>query len=361
MRNDHQLPSRFGPNWEYFVREWCLNCTLGYSQFEVQRALSTLERVWPEKVQEITSGSTRGASIVVGPIELGKLIADCEHLCGFDPVLARLKLGERSAYSELVLVSSLIALGYAPSFEALLNGKHLDAVCPIEGPEVYFEVVTPDLSDLSLDLQKLGDNLSHRIKQVISQCRVEVAILERLNSARIESIVQAVRVATPLVWLSVASYARIRKVPVGHALPPTFDGEGSKVVIVGDTETQSKASGVIVRWEDDDERAKRIFNAEYHHFSANVPNILVVDACAVGGLSNWPRLMKRVLQPTQNRKVGAVALFEQGILGPPEAIRRRWCVIANPHVRAAIPASLIKGLRSLDESHHFGMPSPDDL
>ena len=65
--------------------------------------------------------------------------------------------------------------------------------------------------------------------------------------------------------------------------------------------------------------------------------------------------MARLLQPSRNRKVGAVAFFEQGCVGPPEAIRRRWRVLINPHAHVQIPEVLLDGLESLDESKWHGL------
>ena len=120
-------------------------------------------------------------------------------------------------------------------------------------------------------------------------------------------------------------------------MPPTFDGEGPSIVFAGQRAIQGPATNVVICWEDNDERAKRLFNAEYHHFSEEVPNVLVVNVFAVADrMKAWTNWMNRVLQPKQNRKVGAVALFDQGVVGPPEAIRRQWKVIVT---LTRIPAS----------------------
>jgi len=361
VENNYLLPSEFGTDWDHFIREWCLNSNLGYSKSDVLRALSALKRLWPESLEMTVSGKPRGAHPVVCAVDYGKLLADCEHLQGFSSVLARLKKGERSAYPELVVASSLMTLGYSPVLEVLLNGRVLDCVCSVEAQPVYFEVVAPDRSEHSQNRQVQGRELSERIRNSISRCRVEVAILEQLGPGQIDNIVSAVQDASDQDWHEIDSYARICVTRFGQILRPTFDSEGTTIIFAGETETQGGSSGVIVRWEDEDERAKHIFNAEYHHFSPEVANVLVVDVCAVGGLKDWPRTMRKLLQPYQNRKVGAIVLFEQGVLGPPEAMRRRWIVLVNPHAHIPIPQVLMDGLWSLDESHHYGMPSPDRL
>jgi hypothetical protein len=105
-----------------------------------------------------------------------------------------------------------------------------------------------------------------------------------------------------------------------------------------------------------------VFNGEYHHFSEQVANVLVVNVCAVtDGMVSWPQAMARLLQPERNRKVGAVVFFHQGSLGPPEAIRRRWRVLVNPHAHLPVPDGLLTGLESLDESASYGLARPGRL
>lgn len=39
----------------------------------------------------------------------------------------------------------------------------------------------------------------------------------------------------------------------------------------------------------------------------------------------------------------------------PEAIRRRWKVICNPHAFMSVPEALFERIQSLDESSFFGL------
>jgi hypothetical protein len=129
-----------------------------------------------------------------------------------------------------------------------------------------------------------------------------------------------------------------------------------QIIVGGQRELQDASVSIVIRDEAADARAKRIFNGEYHQFSATVPNVLVVDVCAVtDGMKEWPAYMSRLLQPTRNRRVGAVAFFDQGVLVPPVQIRRRWRVLVNPHAHHTVPETLLSGLESLDESQHYGI------
>jgi hypothetical protein len=160
----------------------------------------------------------------------------------------------------------------------------------------------------------------------------------------------------------VDSLARVRRINASQPLLPTFDGEGAQVVFAEEISVQGESTSVITRWESSDVRAKRVFNEEYHQFSPSVSNVLVVNVCAASdGMKLWPGEMARLLQPTRNRKVGAVAFFEQGSLGLPEAIRRRWRVLVNPHAHLPIPERLLAGIESLDESTAYGLPRPERI
>jgi hypothetical protein len=59
--------------------------------------------------------STRGVGVLASVVELGSMLDACETADAFQEVLQRVKAGERSAYSELVLVAALrlSRLGYA--------------------------------------------------------------------------------------------------------------------------------------------------------------------------------------------------------------------------------------------------------
>jgi hypothetical protein len=351
------IPSEFGGSWETFAREWCCGGSLGYSADEAARALSILRNLWPEEVSRLVNEPCRGLVVAASTIELGLLLDVCQPVDGFQNVLRRLANGQRSAYSELVLVTVLQRLGHATRFEPPLDGHVLDAVTEIDGFPVYFEVVAPERSDASAEDQRLVDNLTADIRARFSKCRVEIEICSSLDAGSNAAIITAIESAMPSTWIAVDSMARIRRIDAGQALLPTFDGEGAQVVVAGERLIQGESTNVIARWESSDARAKRIFNEEYHQFSPTVANVLVVNVCAVSdGMNLWPMEMTRLLQPTRNRKVGAVAFFEQGSLGPPEAIRRRWRVLVNPHAHIPVPERLLIGIESFDESSAYGLP-----
>lgn len=347
-------------SWDELIRAWSREGALASGLSEVKTALSTLKRLWPVEVRRLVSLRDRGIAVGASAVELGRLLQVCESVEGFDEVFARRVAGERAAYSELVLVAALQSLGYQPRFASPIGGHVLDAECLVGELPLYFEVVTPEPSDASTSEQRSIDELQQQVKKCISKARVEIEVYGAINANDIQAIASAVPVAAPGVWSIVGSVARVRRIDKGQKLPRLFDGEGAQIFFGGETSIQGETTGVVARWESSDARAKRIFNAEYHQFAESVANVLVVDVCGVcGGMDEWPREMARLLQPHRNRKVGAVAFFEQGILGPPEAIRRRWRLLVNPHSHVAVPPVLLDGLESLDESSWHGLGHPE--
>lgn len=126
-----------------------------------------------------------------------------------------------------------------------------------------------------------------------------------------------------------------------------------------EAEVQGETAGIVARIETaTDVRARHKFNDEYHHFSESVANVLVINVSGViDGMKAWPSEIARLLQPSRNRKVGAVVFFDQASVGPPEAIRRKWRVLVNPFAHMQIPKTLLDGLESLDESTDWGTAS----
>lgn len=354
-----ELPAPFGSSWEEFQREWCLGAPLAHGRSEVIRALASLQRLHVAEVARLVAGERRGVGTIAPAIELGCLLWDCEHVHGFQEVLARFAGGERSAYSELVLVSALKGLGYATRFGPPIGGSVLDALCTADGQEIWFEVVAPEWSDASVAEQASVDALQEQVRGAVSACRVEIEVFGPLVGDSAGRVVDAIRAAKGGEWVLVESIARVRRIDSGERLPPVFDGDGAQIVVAGDKTMQGNSTAVIARWDSKDARAKRLFEGEYHHFAEGVPNVLVVNVCAVSdGMNAWPLAMVHRLQPGRNRRVGAVAFFAQGILGPPWAVRRRWRLVVNPHAHVPIPEALLRGLESLDESPLFGLPRP---
>jgi hypothetical protein len=350
------VPGEFGATVSAFELEWCGAVgALDYSHAQTCGALDCVKRLWPEEVERRCADS-RGCANAAAIVELGLMLDACESADGFGNVLRRLRGGQRrAAYSELVLGALLSRFGYSFSLEPPLDGHVLDAVATVIGCPVYFEVVAPEESQASIAETQMVRQLLDAVQHGISQCRVEIELYDLIDEAAIAAVVSAVRDAAPSSWLAVGSVARVRRIDSEQALTPAFDdADGMQVVIGGDSVVQGQSTSVVIQRESSDARARRIFNTEYHQFSGAVPNVLVVNVSGVAdGMSKWPEEMKRLLQPGRNRKVGAILFFAQGVMGPPEAMRRRFVVVENPYAHHRVPTELLERFRSLDEFEAF--------
>lgn len=191
--------------------------------------------------------------------------------------------------------------------------------------------------------------------ETISNSRVELGILESFDQSDIASAVEAIRAARPLVWTRVGDWAQFRRTDEGQILLPMFDGAGAQVRVAGDTAVKGPGKSVVIRWERVDTRARLALERKRAQVRAGVCNAVVIDVCAVGGTGDWPETIAQ-LPGTDFEKIGTVLFFDQGCLGPPERVRRRWRVIDNPCASLCAPQKLLSAIESLDDSQYYGMP-----
>jgi hypothetical protein len=356
MSANIEIPQEFGGCWAEFCRQWCPEGSLGYSADEVSLGLTTLKRLWPGKLTENVGQGRGGTWVPTISIEAGLLLAVSEHSKYFRGVLDRLRAGQRSAYSELVVGWALRALGYNPQFES--GGGEPDLLCEIEGAPVAFEVYAPEDSEASQSQQALVKTLEQAVSDAISSARVEIGILESFDESDIPSAVQAIRNAPTLVWVRIGAWAQFRRTDEGQTLPPMFDGAGAQVRVMGDTDVKGSGKSVVIRWERIDTRARLSLERKRAQVREGMRNAVVMDVCAVGGIADWPEAIAQ-LPGTDFIKIGAVLFFHQSCLGPPERIRRRWRIVDNPSAQLPLPGELLSGIESLDESKYYGLaPKP---
>jgi hypothetical protein len=313
------IPEDFGGSWDNFISEWCLGTEPPYSRPQTERGLSALGRHLPEVVRHSLANGRRGVLLASPLIDLGCILADCEGLDGFSTVLDRARGHERSARSELTVAATLARIGYRPAFGAPLEGKLLDLVITVNEKLVYVEVVAPNRSDATLESQRWASDLLERLRSRATRCRVEVGPIADLNETVCDQVDELVAtIPEDAQWYQTPDIAVARKTPSGAELSPLFDGATAAVISVGgETQVQGDSSSVFMRWPSTDDRLKRIFDEEHHHFSRKSCNLLVIDTTAVpAGIVDWLPLVERRFQPTQNTRVGAVALYVRGPLSP---------------------------------------------
>lgn len=212
----------------------------------------------------------------------------------------------------------------------------------------------PEDSQASQAQQALVKTLQQAANEAITSSRVEIGILESFDKSDIASAVQAIQIAPPEVWVRVGAWGQIRRTDKGQTLPPTFDGEGAQLSVMGDTDVKGPGKSVIIRWERVDTRARLSLERKRAQVRDGVRNAVVMDVCAVGGIVDWPEAIAQ-LPGTDFSEIGAVLFFDQGSVGPPERVRRRWRIVDNPCAQLPLPGGLLSGIVSLDESKFYGL------
>jgi hypothetical protein len=290
----------------------------------------------------------RGLLIVSPLIHLGSVLHACENLDGFDGVLRRLKTDERSAQSELRFAARLLEAGLTPILEPSLGSKVLDSVVEFKSQQVYCEVIAPETSDAMQQMQEVATELGSRIIEQNTGRRVEVL----LDGGDIEHLVQplldSIRERQPSGVIEVlAGIGRVSitethgSLDVGPIIPGESDGVVQCAIRV--RHEGNLRTAAIIRTPVSDERAKKLLYAESHHFSKDEMNVLVMDVTAVpGAIKGWSKLVERCLQPTQNRRIGAVLLFSSRMDGGSASLKYDWRAIKNQHAYKAIPDAFIR-------------------
>ena len=358
MAANLEIPQEFGGSWEVFCQEWCPEGSLAYSPEEVSCGLMALKRLWPEKLAQNALKGQGGTWVPTISTEEGLLLAASEHAKYFRGVLDRLRAGQRSAYSELVVGWALGRLGYNPEFEA--GEGRPDLVCEVDGAPVAFEVYAPEDSAASQSQQALVQALQQAVTEAISNSRVEIGILESFTKSDIAGALEVIQRARPLVWVPIGDWAQFRRTDEGESLPSMFDGAGAQLRVAGDGDTKGPGKSVVIRWEQVDTRARQSLERKRAQMRDGVRNAIVMDVCAVGGIADWPETIARLVG-ADFQKIGAVLFFDQSCLCSPERVRRRWRVVDNPQASQPIPENLFAGIESLDESKYYGLASKPRL
>ena len=351
MACDLEIPVEFGGSWNTFCLEWCPDGSLGYSTEEISRGLTSLKRLWPEKLAENIGLDGPKPWKAAISVETGLLMAVSEELKYSRGVHDRLKQGQHSAYSELVAGWALKKLGYEPQFESG-DGKP-DLMCEVEGTPVAFEVYAPDDSAMSKNQRELINKLQQALTDAISDSRVELGVLEEFDDSHIAIAVQTILRSPSQQWISIGNWARFRRIDEGQPLPPTFDGNGVQFKVAGDSDLKGSGKSAVISWENVDTRAQHALESKRSQVREGVQNVVIIDASAVGRVGEWPEVIAK-LPGTDFAKIGAVIFFDQ-IIALPLRSRRRWRVVKNPSASMQIPETLLSAFELLDESTYYGV------
>jgi hypothetical protein len=136
---------------------------------------------------------------------------------------------------------------------------------------------------------KLVSRLTQAAGANVEGYRVEIEINDPIELKDIDSVVAAVRSASPSAWVPIGKCARTRRIAIGQPQPPQFDDSNASQCFVGSI-TEPNAF-VVARWHDDDTRAVRSVEQKRRQMADGVANMLVIDGTANDGFERWPTVL----------------------------------------------------------------------
>jgi hypothetical protein len=338
-----------------FITYWCLGVPPIHPEDELRLALVALERHLPERLDTFEREQRRGLMYIHPAVQVGLTLHHCESLTGFATVLARVRIGQDSALSELEFAAALVHIGLHPSLEPQLGSKKLDTRFEYDGRSFYCEVIAPERSDAMEDASEQMSALAKRLVQENPDSDIEVLLSPDFDFAKSDELAaricateislkkQNVPEAGSFIKFGPLSAPIVSPRLISTAIGPVL-GTASMVNNGG------KITNAVVRLPASDWRAERLLTAELHHFARDQHNLLAMDVSQVpGGMKDWAPLLQKRFQPTRNRRIGAVILYEQGgLVGLKMQVWQRWRVLRNPHAYMPIPQPLLDSIATLD-------------
>src|SRR5919107_3228840 len=278
------IPPNIAENWYEFVAGWCLGVEPEETPSEVERAFDALRRLWPEFFNELEvrgAQGNRGVDMVVSAVARGRTLADCERLDGFDPVMARLRGGEKAAMAELQFAEALVRCGFSPVLEPQLGSKSPDCLVRIGSKWVYAEVIAPEQAAAVKEAESMLQRMATELVERTTGTRTEILLSEEPD-VRFDAILDAVPSTLPDGRVhEVAEIAKVRRDYL-RLLPPNVDP------LINDLDPRPKigvasarvggggavlSTSVTVRQVITTERVHRLLSNELPHFSKREQNI----------------------------------------------------------------------------------------
>jgi len=310
---------------------------------------------WPERAHALADGAIRGLSVVANAIDVGLILADAAPLRGAEPVLSRLRGGERSSLSELTVGSALLRLGLRPEFGVAAGMKVPDLALTIKAATIFLEVFAPDRSEIIKHFTDGIGEVASTILAVNSNADVELFLdcdLDELDTPTLARTIGDAAFSDAVQSIPLVGRFLKRRFSFPPIVSPSVPSETSGTVlgvarsIVNSDQTTGAL--VAVRGGVFDGRAKRLLSAKLQQLPKTTPNLVVIDTGNIpGGLHDWIPSITRCFQPAQNTRISAVVLYFTGVIGNPLQVHRAWRVLINPYAANPLPAQLLEALGKL--------------
>jgi hypothetical protein len=349
----------FGKDWDEVVRDWCLGIPLPLVSDKAWEALGALEHLWPERLGEVLIRGQRGYFVMAHVIDYGLTLATCQNLDGFEGVLSRIKKSEQAALSELRFATDLVNVGYDPVLDKEYRGKRPDALIIAENKEIFIDVITPEMSEVTKQAEVIASTLAqklfHNLANQTTPSRLEVYILSPDLHRLADEIVHFLD--TPGLSLSETVHTIPNIALVKYSEPDSHLNVGptihidTELPVIGVARANSLGSSVTVRLPFTDDRLEQLMHRKRKQFSEDEVNLLVIDLSGVShGFKRWLPLARRRLQQTINRRFSGIIFFNRYLDMNTAAFIRACHIEEHPNPYQKLPTNLLNNLTKLNQA-----------
>jgi hypothetical protein len=293
-------------------------------------ALRAVGELWPEALSTM-----KGLYPACGLIDLGRLLNLVRPHDTFEKLLPRLKSLNQGAHAELIVAGSLIEKGLTIRLGAPCDGKVLDIAIENASGRVFVEITAPLKSKGTVEQERLTLDLATRLNAEAGDFSIAIEFTDDPTLEVIEALLAKLPTDASEEWQAVGDSARFRRwlaAPESRVLSVEYPGI--------------------------DFRTEKILRMKAEQLAKTAPNILVIDMSAIGGsIAEWLDASRRLLQPTKNRRIGAVVLFRSLYSAHLDRGYRLWWIVENPHAYMPIPKNILEVFRDFDESEKISRRS----
>jgi len=213
-----------------------------------------------------------------------------------------------------------MSLGYQPELEPPLLGRVLDAVIEVESHPIYFEVISPEISDAIRKELALMLDLANELEKENLGSHLELFLTDEIDAVVSDATLKFARATSfsARVWeMPGIGFLRKQEASRVSGLRDVAPTTAGPIIGVAHATNEGGVSTVVgVKTEIRDDRAARLLEAETKHFSREEINVLVIDLSKIPrGVDMFPAKIRPRLQPGINRRFSGVLLFFDSVIG----------------------------------------------
>jgi len=360
--------------WKDISRDWLLGGSIDYEIEDVVNAFNDVERIMGPKWLDLAFAQSRGTTVAIEVIELGKTLKTLETICSGSKLISKIatlypheisrgnapRKVEPTAFQpsdELrEFAHALKVARFAAHYRRHLPEVELEPDLPIKNkirhPDfrvecektwVYVEVVCPGFSREAQNIYKILSRIANVNDEIRIDRVVEVYLFKDPSDTEINRIIERCKLMAgndlQPQECSIKNVAQIFTNPWNQERLPTYPpAVEEKRPILGFVRFQIKNEKGIahgkkcnVNMPFTDERAQRILSVKSRQLSQKHPGLIIVDVSSVpSGLKRWPELIRRRLQPNLNRRISGVLITESSISGKSMKIEKKFLEHPNP-------------------------------